>query len=162
MCVIHTHNDKMTHPRHFRLFPGWADNSLVVTVIFFLVRFSTLIQNNHLIDLEIPSREKEERKGLWDCDACMFCKLRLIKREKMWLPNNKGSPANRRGNGTGVVAIAIDKDKGSQYAIKWATDNLVNRGQTLVLVHVVTKPTSSSCMPPSPSLSLYIYVFEMS
>ncbi|XP_009610856.1 U-box domain-containing protein 52-like isoform X2 [Nicotiana tomentosiformis] len=74
----------------------------------------------------------------------MFCKLRLIKREKMWLPNNKGSPANRRGNGTGVVAIAIDKDKGSQYAIKWATDNLVNRGQTLVLIHVVTKPTSSS------------------
>ncbi|XP_060185682.1 U-box domain-containing protein 35-like isoform X2 [Lycium barbarum] len=75
----------------------------------------------------------------------MFCKLRLFKREKMWLPSNKGSPANKKGNnGNGVVALAIDKDKGSQYAIKWATENLVNRGQTLVLIHVVTKPTSSS------------------
>lgn len=66
----------------------------------------------------------------------------------MWLPNNKGSPANRRGhgNGNGVVALAIDKDKGSQYAIKWATDNLVKRGQTLVLIHVVNKPNSSQCM----------------
>ncbi|KAM3359524.1 U-box domain-containing protein 52 isoform X1 [Capsicum galapagoense] len=61
----------------------------------------------------------------------------------MWLPHNKGSPGNRRGNGNGVVALAIDKDKGSQYAIKWATDNLVNRGQTIVLIHVVTKPISS-------------------
>ncbi|KAJ8544183.1 hypothetical protein K7X08_035787 [Anisodus acutangulus] len=62
----------------------------------------------------------------------------------MWLPNNRGGPANKRGNnGNGAVALAIDKDKGSQYAIKWATENLVNRGQTLVLIHVVTKPTSS-------------------
>lgn len=80
----------------------------------------------------------------------MFCKLRLLKSDKMWLPNNKGSPANKRGNGngTGVVALAIDKDKGSQYAIKWASDNLVKRGQTLVLIHVVTKPVSSQCMLP--------------
>ncbi|KAK6791710.1 hypothetical protein RDI58_010791 [Solanum bulbocastanum] len=75
----------------------------------------------------------------------MFSKLKLLKKDKMWLPNNKGSPGSKKGNGngTGVVALAIDKDKGSQYAIKWATDNLVKRGQTLVLIHVVTKPIAS-------------------
>lgn len=87
----------------------------------------------------------------------MFSKLKLLKKDKMWLPNSRGSPGCKKGNGngTGVVAIAIDKDKGSQYAIKWATDNLVKRGQTLVLIHVVTKPIASQCMLPI-SLSLYI------
>ncbi|KAL6137795.1 hypothetical protein ACLB2K_063084 [Fragaria x ananassa] len=34
------------------------------------------------------------------------------------------------------VAVAIDKDRGSQYAIKWAIDNLLSRGQALTLLHV--------------------------
>ncbi|KAG8093757.1 hypothetical protein GUJ93_ZPchr0012g20469 [Zizania palustris] len=43
-----------------------------------------------------------------------------------------------------LVAICIDKykDKNSQNAIKWALDNLVHKGQTIVLVHVDTKATS--------------------
>ncbi|KAK4356052.1 hypothetical protein RND71_025023 [Anisodus tanguticus] len=70
----------------------------------------------------------------------------------MWLPNNRGGPANKRGNnGNGAVALAIDKDKGSQYAIKWATENLVNRGQTLVLIHVFT--CNISIHDPSPQFS---------
>ncbi|KAJ3695380.1 hypothetical protein LUZ60_000757 [Juncus effusus] len=41
-----------------------------------------------------------------------------------------------------LVAVAIDKDKGSQNALKWAIDHLMQRGQTLVLVHVNTKAPS--------------------
>jgi hypothetical protein len=42
--------------------------------------------------------------------------------------------------------VAIDKDKGSQYALKWAADNLLNRGQTVILIHVslVAGTTSAS------------------
>ncbi|KAG1332012.1 U-box domain-containing protein 52 [Cocos nucifera] len=44
-----------------------------------------------------------------------------------------------------LVAVAIDKDKSSQNALKWAVDNLVNSGQTLILVHVNTKsPTAGN------------------
>lgn len=35
-----------------------------------------------------------------------------------------------------LVAVAVDKDKNSKYAVKWALDNLVCRGETLVLLHV--------------------------
>lgn len=34
------------------------------------------------------------------------------------------------------VAVAIDKDKSSQVALKWTLDNLVTRGQSLLLLHV--------------------------
>lgn len=46
------------------------------------------------------------------------------------------------------VAVAIDKDKGSQYALKWAIDHLLTRGQSLTLLHVKQKPSSipSPCM----------------
>ncbi|XVF19100.1 hypothetical protein REPUB_Repub11eG0081100 [Reevesia pubescens] len=41
------------------------------------------------------------------------------------------------------VAVAIDRDKGSQYALKWAVDHLVAKGQSITLLHVKTKPNSS-------------------
>jgi len=41
-----------------------------------------------------------------------------------------------------LVAVCIDKDKNSQNALKWAIDSLVQKGQTIVLVHVNTKGTS--------------------
>lgn len=56
------------------------------------------------------------------------------------------------GQKKGLVAVAIDKDKGSQYALKWAVENLLSRGQTVVLIHVLHKqpnPINSnptSCM----------------
>ncbi|KAJ0262946.1 Kinase with adenine nucleotide alpha hydrolases-like domain-containing protein [Hirschfeldia incana] len=54
---------------------------------------------------------------------------------------------NRRdkdgGFGTeGLVAVAIDKDKSSQNALKWAVDNLLQKGQTILLLHV--KPSANS------------------
>jgi len=39
------------------------------------------------------------------------------------------------------VAIAIDRDKGSQAALKWAVDNLLTPGETLTLIHVKVKQT---------------------
>ncbi|XP_008782816.2 U-box domain-containing protein 35-like [Phoenix dactylifera] len=42
-----------------------------------------------------------------------------------------------------LVAVAIDKDKGSQNALKWALDNIVTRGQTITLIHVNSKHTGS-------------------
>ncbi|KAF2319278.1 hypothetical protein GH714_014383 [Hevea brasiliensis] len=40
------------------------------------------------------------------------------------------------------VAVAIDKDKGSQYALKWAVDHLLTRGQSVTLLHVKQKAPS--------------------
>ncbi|XP_065872010.1 U-box domain-containing protein 52-like [Euphorbia lathyris] len=34
------------------------------------------------------------------------------------------------------VAIAIDKDKGSQHALKWAVDQFLSRGQSVTFLHV--------------------------
>ncbi|XP_058068614.1 U-box domain-containing protein 52-like [Magnolia sinica] len=45
----------------------------------------------------------------------------------------------------GIVAVAIDKDKGSQYALKWAVDHLLSKGQTVTLVHVTQR------LPPVPN-----------
>ncbi|CAH8389523.1 unnamed protein product [Eruca vesicaria subsp. sativa] len=39
------------------------------------------------------------------------------------------------------VVVAIDRDKGSQAALKWAVDNLVTSGETITLVHVKLKQT---------------------
>ncbi|WJX70143.1 hypothetical protein P8452_54284 [Trifolium repens] len=64
----------------------------------------------------------------------------------MWKGSRKGGGGGGGGGGNGLVAVAIDKDKGSQYALKWAADNLLNRGQTLILIHVslVAGTTSAS------------------
>ncbi|WCJ37178.1 Protein kinase protein with adenine nucleotide alpha hydrolases-like domain [Euphorbia peplus] len=53
----------------------------------------------------------------------------------MW--NSKTSGGKKASSG--LVAVAIDKDKGSQNALRWALDNLMARGQTVVLVHVAQK-----------------------
>lgn len=50
--------------------------------------------------------------------------------------------AVKKGEGNGLVAIAIDKDKGSQNALKWTIENVVTKGQTVILVHVVHKTPS--------------------
>ncbi|XP_031500914.1 U-box domain-containing protein 35-like isoform X2 [Nymphaea colorata] len=45
----------------------------------------------------------------------------------------------KKGEGGAAVALAVDKDKGSQVALKWAVDNLLGKGQTLILIHVKEK-----------------------
>ncbi|XP_057521507.1 U-box domain-containing protein 52-like [Amaranthus tricolor] len=51
----------------------------------------------------------------------------------------------------GVVAVAIDRDKGSQFALKWAVDNVLSKGQTVTLLHVKLKQ-STNASQSSPSI----------
>ncbi|XP_056174838.1 U-box domain-containing protein 52 isoform X1 [Syzygium oleosum] len=64
----------------------------------------------------------------------------------MWLAREQ---SDKKG-GNGLVAVAIDKDKGSQNALKWAVDNLLQRGQTVILVHVKVKSLPVPAMPSGP------------
>ncbi|XP_041022472.1 U-box domain-containing protein 52-like isoform X1 [Juglans microcarpa x Juglans regia] len=69
----------------------------------------------------------------------------------MWLARNNGE--KKSGGGSGMVAVAIDRDKGSQNALKWAIDNLLQKGQTAVLIHVKVKSSSfPNSALPSPRL----------
>ncbi|RZR98650.1 hypothetical protein BHM03_00028042 [Ensete ventricosum] len=43
-----------------------------------------------------------------------------------------------------LVAVAVDKDKSSQNALKWALDNVAVKGQTIFLVHVITKLSATA------------------
>ncbi|EPS60810.1 hypothetical protein M569_13994 [Genlisea aurea] len=62
----------------------------------------------------------------------------------MWLPGAKASIVGRKAGGrNGLVAVAIDKDKGSQHALKWANENLLSRGRTVILIHVINRPSSA-------------------
>ncbi|KAL2321424.1 hypothetical protein Fmac_025803 [Flemingia macrophylla] len=63
----------------------------------------------------------------------------------MWIPSTKASLIKKgEGGGNGLVAVAIEKDnKGSRHALKWAADNLLSKGQTLVLIHVLHTTTPS-------------------
>ncbi|KAJ4964120.1 hypothetical protein NE237_024059 [Protea cynaroides] len=58
----------------------------------------------------------------------------------MW--HSKGNSSERKEEGNGLVAVAIDKDKGSQFALKWAVDHLLTRGQTVILIHVNQRVSS--------------------
>ncbi|KAG9149738.1 hypothetical protein Leryth_012461 [Lithospermum erythrorhizon] len=70
----------------------------------------------------------------------------MCKSQKMFSPNYKCSNLGKRTGGNGLVAVGIDKvNKVSQYSLKWAVDNLVSKGQTIILIHVFQgKPSYSS------------------
>ena len=74
----------------------------------------------------------------------------------MWMPRANGGE-KKEGRNYGLTAVAIDRDKGSQNAIKWAIDNILQKGQTLILIHVKLKPSAAFSLSPSlpsPSKSL--------
>ncbi|KAJ8564524.1 hypothetical protein K7X08_000984 [Anisodus acutangulus] len=52
------------------------------------------------------------------------------------------SQRDKRGEEKATV-VAIDKDKGSQYALKWAVDNLIGKGKNVTLLHVKVRPSVS-------------------
>lgn len=65
--------------------------------------------------------------------------------------------SSQRGGGNGerkeeTVVVAIDKDKGSQYALKWAVDNLLGKGKHVTLLHVNQRPSSG---PPPGMLQFF-------
>ncbi|KAL0756933.1 hypothetical protein Bca101_094601 [Brassica carinata] len=59
----------------------------------------------------------------------------------MWMAKSNSVGIKEGGGSTGVVAVAIDKDKSSQHALKWAVDHLLQRGQSVILVHVKLRPS---------------------
>ncbi|XP_022720880.1 U-box domain-containing protein 35-like [Durio zibethinus] len=53
----------------------------------------------------------------------------------MW--NERGHAFSaKKGMENELVAVAVDKDKGSRHALRWAVEHLLSRGQTIVLIHV--------------------------
>ncbi|XP_068471762.1 U-box domain-containing protein 35-like isoform X1 [Phaseolus vulgaris] len=64
----------------------------------------------------------------------------------MWLQKHH---CDKKDGVNGIVAVAIDSDKGSQSALKWTIDHLLTKGSNVVLIHVKHKPSS---LYPSVSL----------
>ncbi|KAI3793513.1 hypothetical protein L1987_36132 [Smallanthus sonchifolius] len=54
-----------------------------------------------------------------------------------------GGDGRHQRKATSIVAVAIDKDKYSQHALKWALDQLLARDQTIVLIHVNNKTSTT-------------------
>lgn len=70
----------------------------------------------------------------------------------MWM--SRSHTEKREGSGNGTVAVAIDKDKSSQNALKWAIDHILNRGQSVILIHVKLKsPSFGSVHTPRSQIS---------
>jgi hypothetical protein len=77
----------------------------------------------------------------------------------MWLQKNQW---DKKDGVSGIVAVAIDTDKGSQNALKWSIDHLISKGSTIVLIHVKVKPTPSSMSTPSEYYYYYYYYYYTS
>ncbi|KAD7479960.1 hypothetical protein E3N88_03096 [Mikania micrantha] len=66
----------------------------------------------------------------------------------MWLSKSSssfygGGDGRHQRKETTIVAVAIDKDKYSQHALKWALEQLLARDQTVVLIHVNNKGSTT-------------------
>ncbi|XP_020553494.1 U-box domain-containing protein 35 isoform X2 [Sesamum indicum] len=57
----------------------------------------------------------------------------------MMMMNQKGNNLEKKVE---MVAVAIDKDKGSQAALKWAVDHLLAKGKSVALLHVKQKTSA--------------------
>ncbi|GKU87556.1 hypothetical protein SLEP1_g1940 [Rubroshorea leprosula] len=66
----------------------------------------------------------------------------------MWGVSARNNSVRDQGGSGLLVAVAIDKDKNSQNALKWAGDHLLHKGQTVVLIHVKVKSSSFSISSP--------------
>ncbi|KAK3152155.1 hypothetical protein QOZ80_2BG0155160 [Eleusine coracana subsp. coracana] len=68
-----------------------------------------------------PARKKDDRK-----DAAVML----------------AAPMQSGERGEGKAAVAVDGDRGSQYALKWAADHILSRTRSFFLLHVRRKHTS--------------------
>lgn len=71
---------------------------------------------------------------------------------------HRGGAGNN--NNIDTVAVAIDKDRGSQHALKWAVDNLLGKGKNVTLLHVKQKPPSTSGLHLPPLLFIFFFFFK--
>lgn len=77
----------------------------------------------------------------------------------MWTPRSSYGERREIRTNVGLVAVAIDKDKNSHNALKWAIDHLLQKGQTLILIHVKVKPFSPYTTPLPTSRMFFILCF---
>lgn len=55
------------------------------------------------------------------------------------ISSSSSSSRNSKDEEIATTAIAIDKDKNSEFAVRWAVDNLLKKGSSVILVHVKTQ-----------------------
>ncbi|KAG2306343.1 hypothetical protein Bca4012_084626 [Brassica carinata] len=60
------------------------------------------------------------------------------------MKSQKGNVKKKKNQNSGLVAVAVENNKGSQHALKWAADHLVSKGETIILLHVLHKSSSDS------------------
>lgn len=60
---------------------------------------------------------------------------------------SSSSPRNSKDEEIATTAIAIDKDRNSEFAVRWAVDNLLKKSSNVFLVHVKTQSVQSSTYP---------------
>ncbi|KAK1372382.1 U-box domain-containing protein 52-like [Heracleum sosnowskyi] len=58
-------------------------------------------------------------------------------------------PVDKTAAKNKLVAVAIDRDKGSQGAMKWAVNYILSKGQSVLLLHVKLRSSGSSNSSPS-------------
>jgi hypothetical protein len=69
------------------------------------------------------------------------------------------SNADKKLLGAGhVVAVAIENNKTSQHAVKWAVENLLPKDQHLFLINVKQKSNSSTSIPCNSFIHEYINI----
>ena len=78
---------------------------------------------------------------IWEFGAVNESETRFIDWNQLDLVNIFGCEMTGQRE---KVAVAIDKDKGSQAALKWAVDNLLGKGKSVNLVHVKLKANEST------------------
>lgn len=67
--------------------------------------------------------------------------------------------ASNPEEGSNTTLIAIDRDRNSQRAVKWAVDNLLQKNSSCTLIHVRTK-TFNPRRYPSQFLLIYYRLFK--
>lgn len=59
-------------------------------------------------------------------------------------PDQYATSTNISDSGTPLMAVAIDRDKNSQHAVRWAVENLRFKEKKVILVHVCSKQSLRS------------------
>jgi hypothetical protein len=68
------------------------------------------------------------------------------------------APPQLGERGEGRAAVAVDGDRGSQYALKWAADHILSRARSFDLLHVRRKHTSLHGHGNSPLSLFWLFI----
>jgi hypothetical protein len=68
------------------------------------------------------------------------------------------APLQLGERGEGRAVVAVDGDRGSQYALKWAADHILSRARSFDLLHVRRKHTSLHGHGNSPLSLFWLFI----